>query len=72
MQLLGMPGGVFQVEVQYDETRPFGPHGLDGIAFLVSANPGQPVEALSRVASGGELSRISLAIQVISPSYNFV
>jgi DNA repair protein RecN (Recombination protein N) len=67
MQLLGMPGGVFQVEVQYDETRPFGPLGLDGIAFLVSANPGQPVDALSRVASGGELSRISLAIQVMSP-----
>jgi DNA repair protein RecN (Recombination protein N) len=67
MQLLGMPGGVFQVDVQYDENRPFGPHGQDNIAFLVSANPGQPVDALSRVASGGELSRISLAIQVMSP-----
>jgi DNA repair protein RecN (Recombination protein N) len=67
MQALGMPGGVFQVKVQYDSNRPFGPHGLDGIAFLVSANPGQPAEPLSRVASGGELSRISLAIQVMSP-----
>jgi len=67
MQLLGMPGGVFRVDVQYEENRPFGPHGQDGIAFLVSANPGQPVDALSRVASGGELSRISLAIQVMSP-----
>jgi DNA repair protein RecN (Recombination protein N) len=67
MQLLGMPGGVFRVDVQYDENRPFGPHGQDGIAFLVSANPGQPPDALSRVASGGELSRISLAIQVMSP-----
>jgi DNA repair protein RecN (Recombination protein N) len=67
MQSLGMPGGVFRVEVQYDSNRPFGPHGQDGIAFLVSANPGQPAEALSRVASGGELSRISLAIQVMSP-----
>jgi DNA repair protein RecN (Recombination protein N) len=67
MQVLGMPGGVFQVEVQYDRNRPFGPYGQDVIAFLVSANPGQPVEALSRVASGGELSRISLAIQVMSP-----
>jgi DNA repair protein RecN (Recombination protein N) len=67
MQVLGMPGGVFQVEVQYDSNRPFGPYGQDGIVFLVSANPGQPAEALSRVASGGELSRISLAIQVMSP-----
>ena len=34
--------------------------------FLVSANPGQPLKALAKVASGGELSRISLAIQVIT------
>jgi DNA repair protein RecN (Recombination protein N) len=67
MQVLGMPGGVFRVDVQYDEHRPFGPHGQDSIAFLVSANPGLPADVLSRVASGGELSRISLAIQVISP-----
>jgi DNA repair protein RecN (Recombination protein N) len=67
MQLLGMPGGVFRVAVQYDENRPFGPHGQDSIGFLVSANPGQPAAALSQVASGGELSRISLAIQVMSP-----
>jgi DNA repair protein RecN (Recombination protein N) len=67
MQALGMPGGVFRVDVQYDSNRSFGPHGQDGIAFLVSVNPGQPGEALSRVASGGELSRISLAIQVMSP-----
>jgi DNA repair protein RecN (Recombination protein N) len=67
MQTLGMPGGVFEAGVRHDSGRPFGPHGLDDIELLVSANPGQPVEALSRVASGGELSRISLAIQVISP-----
>jgi len=67
MQALGMPGGIFGVDVQYDENRPFGPHGLDSIAFLASANPGQPAGALARVASGGELSRISLAIQVMSP-----
>jgi DNA repair protein RecN (Recombination protein N) len=67
MQSLGMPGGLFEVEVRYNEDRSFGPNGLDDIALLVSANPGQPVDALSRVASGGELSRISLAIQVISP-----
>ncbi|WP_333608130.1 DNA repair protein RecN [Arsukibacterium sp.] len=39
--------------------------GLDSISFDVSTNPGQPLQALHKVASGGELSRISLAIQVI-------
>ena len=39
-------------------------HGTDEIEFLVSANPGQPPRPLARVASGGELSRISLALQV--------
>ncbi len=42
------------------------PHGLELVEFLVSANPGQPPRALAKVASGGELSRISLAIQVIT------
>jgi DNA repair protein RecN (Recombination protein N) len=41
-----------------------GAHGRDDIEFLVSANPGQPLKSLAKVASGGELSRISLAVQV--------
>jgi DNA repair protein RecN (Recombination protein N) len=41
-----------------------GAGGLERIAFLVSANPGQPLQPLAKVASGGELSRISLGIQV--------
>ncbi len=40
-------------------------YGLDDIQFLVSLNPGQPVQPLHKVASGGELSRISLALQVL-------
>ena len=40
-------------------------HGIDEVEFLVSMNPGQPLEPIQKVASGGELSRISLAIQVI-------
>jgi DNA repair protein RecN (Recombination protein N) len=39
-------------------------HGCDVVEFLVSANPGQPLRPLAKVASGGELSRLSLAIQV--------
>jgi DNA repair protein RecN (Recombination protein N) len=40
-------------------------YGLDDIQFLVSLNPGQPVQPLHKVASGGELSRISLALQIL-------
>jgi DNA repair protein RecN (Recombination protein N) len=63
MQTLGMAGGRFVVSVQPNETD-IGPHGVDDIEFLVSANPGQPPKGLAKVASGGELSRISLAVQV--------
>ncbi|RMF20018.1 MAG: DNA repair protein RecN [Gammaproteobacteria bacterium] len=54
----------FAVSLQ-PETRP-GPLGLESAEFLVSTNPGQPLRPLQKVASGGELSRISLAIQVVS------
>jgi DNA repair protein RecN (Recombination protein N) len=66
MQDLGMPGGVFGVEVTPREDGRFTAQGSDRIEFRVSANPGQPPMALGKVASGGELSRISLAIQVIA------
>ncbi len=64
MQDLGMTGGVFRIEVTTGEQDAISSQGLDSIAFLVSANPGQPPQPLAKVASGGELSRISLAIQV--------
>lgn len=64
MQTLGMPGGKFQVEIAPLAPQNAGQQGADEIEFLVSANPGQPPRALAKVASGGELSRISLAIQV--------
>ncbi len=64
MQSLGMAGGRFAVTVLPLTDREFGPHGMDDIEFQVSANPGQPLKPLAKVASGGELSRISLAVQV--------
>jgi DNA repair protein RecN (Recombination protein N) len=64
MQTLGMPGGVFDIAVRALDNNAAHAHGADEIEFLVSANPGQPPRALAKVASGGELSRISLAIQV--------
>ncbi|MDQ7014857.1 MAG: DNA repair protein RecN [Gammaproteobacteria bacterium] len=63
---LGMPGGRFEVEVIELENRHFSSHGFDDVSYKVSANPGQPTKPLQKVASGGELSRISLAIQMIS------
>ncbi len=64
MQDLGMPGGRFEVGLR--TTTEGGPGGREGVEFLVSANPGQPPRPLRKVASGGELSRISLAVQITS------
>ncbi|HYN77858.1 MAG TPA: DNA repair protein RecN [Lamprocystis sp. (in: g-proteobacteria)] len=64
MQQLGMTGGRFAVRLEPLATDGAAAGGLERVEFLVSANPGQPLHPLARVASGGELSRISLAIQV--------
>ncbi|MEA2079161.1 MAG: DNA repair protein RecN [Pseudomonadota bacterium] len=66
MQTLGMSGGRFRIDVSDCATGAMPAHGRDQIEFLVSTNPGQPPRPLARVASGGELSRISLAIQVVA------
>ena len=63
MQTLGMAGGEFAVHVTPSDSE-FSAYGGDEVEFLVSANPGQPLKGLAKVASGGELSRISLAVQV--------
>jgi len=63
---LGMPGGRFDVELKPVAKGSERATGVDDIEFLISANPGQPPMALSRVASGGELSRMSLSVQVIA------
>ena len=46
--------------------------GLERVQFFISANPGQPARPLAKVASGGELSRISLAIQVVAASHSTI
>lgn len=71
MQELGMAGGHFHIDL---ETRPeeAGPHGRDRVEFMVAANPGTPAQPLSRVASGGELSRIGLALQVLASAQQAV
>jgi DNA repair protein RecN (Recombination protein N) len=64
MQELGMKGGRFEAGVTRGDGKAASAQGLDRVEFLVSANPGQPLQPLAKVASGGELSRISLCIQV--------
>lgn len=68
MQNLGMRGGrlEIQIEPQFDDDVVVSENGIDQINYQVSTNQGMPLQALNRTASGGELSRISLAIQVIT------
>lgn len=64
IQSLEMPKGQFKIAFSTLET--FTAAGQDEIEFLVSTNPGLPLQPLRKIASGGELSRISLSIQVIT------
>ncbi|HZR03261.1 MAG TPA: DNA repair protein RecN [Burkholderiales bacterium] len=70
MQGLAMTGGRF--EVQLVPVTEGNAQGLEQIEFLVAANPGASPRSLSKVASGGELSRISLAIQTVTSSISQV
>ena len=58
---LGMPNGKFSIEI--NPITDAGPDGMDEIAFMFSANKGIPMQPLQVVASGGELSRLSLALK---------
>lgn len=63
---LGMPGARFEVELE-ELTQP-GPSGLERVRFLFGANPGEPLGDLAGTGSGGELSRVMLALDVITGS----
>ncbi len=63
---LGMPNGKFHIE--FTPLDDISPSGMERVEFMVTMNPGQPLKPLTKVASGGELSRISLAIHVITAS----
>ncbi len=65
MQVLGMPGSVFKVDLP-KKTNGIHYNGDENVDFLVKTNMGNDFKALKKVASGGELSRISLAISVVS------
>ena len=63
MQTLAMAGGRFEVALEPCDP---GASGVENVEFRVAANPGQTLRSLAKVASGGELSRIGLAIQVMT------
>ena len=63
MQTLAMAGGRFEVALEPCDPAP---GGVEAVEFRVAANPGQALRSMAKVASGGELSRIGLAIQVMS------
>lgn len=63
LQQLGMPNGVFDIEINKKDD--FSPSGIDEVFFLFSANKGGQLEEINKVASGGELSRLMLAIKTV-------
>lgn len=65
IQSLGIEGGRFRASLEKRD-EPLHPEGSEKIVFEVSTNPGQPFQPLTKVVSGGELSRISLALQVMT------
>jgi DNA repair protein RecN (Recombination protein N) len=68
IQQLAMPEGYIKWDIKPMPTNQFNETGADNIQLLVSTNPGQAIGELGKVASGGELARISLAIQVVTAS----
>ncbi|MFQ5441389.1 MAG: DNA repair protein RecN [Thermodesulfobacteriota bacterium] len=72
LETLGMEGAVFEVIIETEEERvtgagfKFNERGADRVRFYISANPGEEVKPLARIASGGELSRIMLALKRVT------
>ncbi|TCS43246.1 DNA repair protein RecN [Reinekea marinisedimentorum] len=67
---LAMPGARF--EVKFKEQAALSHTGADQVEFYISLNPGQPLQPLAKVASGGELSRVSLAVQVVCAEHSTI
>ena len=69
LRTLGMNGTRFLVDLSRRESsetvQNSGPYGFDNIEFMISANPGEPLKPLARIASGGELSRVMLALKTV-------
>lgn len=64
LKTLGMPQARFEIRV-LSETDRISSHGFDAVSFVISANPGEDLKEIKEIASGGELSRIMLAIKTV-------
>jgi DNA repair protein RecN (Recombination protein N) len=64
LKVLGMPQARFCVSVEEEEGR-LGPTGSDEVEFLIAPNPGEPMKTVRSIASGGELSRVMLALKTV-------
>ena len=69
LKTLGMKDTRFAVQVAEKNgsqiEQKCGPYGMDDIEFLIAANPGNPLQSLAKIASGGELSRVMLALKTV-------
>lgn len=63
LSFVGLEKSIFKVDVKLDEK--FHLNGMDSVQFLISTNPGEPLKPLEKVVSGGELSRIMLALKTV-------
>ena len=70
LQGLAMEGAELRIQLIPMEQDDFKSFGLEDVEFLIATNPGQPHKPLAKIASGGELSRVSLAIQVIAAAHS--
>ncbi|HET7687888.1 MAG TPA: DNA repair protein RecN, partial [Candidatus Macondimonas sp.] len=68
VRVLGLPHARIAIDVETELDR-LSPHGRERVDIIISMNPGQPLKPLARVASGGELSRIALAIAVVAAAH---
>ncbi|MBQ7281147.1 MAG: DNA repair protein RecN, partial [Spirochaetales bacterium] len=62
LRTLGMPNATFKIDISEAKA---GSHGSDLVSFMISANPGEPVKPIKEIASGGELSRVMLALKTV-------
>ena len=70
LQALSMEGAELLIQLSPNPNDEYRSAGLEEIEFLLASNPGQPHKMLAKIASGGELSRISLAIQVVAAGHS--
>lgn len=70
LRLLGMPNAEFSIEVMpLERANSF---GSDSVCFMISANPGEPMKEIKAIASGGELSRVMLALKTVLASQDSI